>query len=102
MQNRILAGLTLIIITSVASAAFQPVATVSSGIARANVYSSKIVDFGVYQNSYIGNNHFDTESDTGLFLGGEMALGQHWAWQLGLSYFENNSFIEQGNVYFFL
>jgi opacity protein-like surface antigen len=79
----------------------HPVVTLSTGFARANVYSSKLINFDPFQNAYIGTNHFDTETDSGLFVGAEMDFLQNWAWQLGLSYFQNEGFQESGNVYQF-
>ncbi len=102
MKKRIfLACLLMIFLPIVSLATIRPVVTVSSGIARANVYSSKVIAFAPFQNTYIGSNHYDTASDTGLFIGGEAVFQPNWAWQLGLSYFQNSSFIESGNVYFF-
>lgn len=101
MQKRIfLAGL-LIFFPIVSLAYFHPVVTLSSGFANANVYSSKWIMFGSYPNSYIGTNHRDTENDTGLFVGAETKFLENWAWQMGVSYFENSAFTESGNVYEF-
>ena len=101
MQKRILLACFLAACPIVSSAAFHPVVTLSSGFANANVYSSKWIMFGSYPNSYIGTNHYDTETDMGLFIGGETAFLQNWAWQFGVSYFQNSSFNESGNVYEF-
>ncbi len=101
MQKRILLTCFLAAFPIVSFAAFHPVVTVSSGFASANVYSSKWIMFGSYPNSYIGSNHYDAETDLGLFVGGETVFLQNWAWQIGVSYFENSAFNENGNVYQF-
>jgi opacity protein-like surface antigen len=101
MQKRILLACLFIASYPVVSSAIRPVVTVSAGLARANVYSTKSIMFGSYPNAYNGTNHDDTEWDGGVFVGAEMMLPQNWAWQLGLSYFQNNDFTENGNVYQF-
>lgn len=79
----------------------HPVVTLSSGKASANIFSSTIIHFTPYQNTYVGTNHFDSENDTGLFIGVETSFLEKWAWQIGLSYFVNNAFTAKGNVYQF-
>jgi hypothetical protein len=102
MQKRILLVCFLMGSAPIVSfAAFRPVVTLSSGFVSANVYSSKLVDFDPFQNAYIGTKHYDTETDAGLLIGAETIFLQNWGWQIGLSYFENDAFKENGNVYQF-
>lgn len=101
MQQRLFLACFLAFFPLVSSAAFYPIVTLSSGFARAQVHSSKWITFGSYPNSYIGRNHYDTEIDTGLFIGAETVFQQNWAWQIGANYFANHAFSEHGNVYEF-
>lgn len=103
MQKRVLLACFLVAsFPCVSSAtAFHPIVALSLGLAKTNVYSSKSILFGSYPNSYIGTNHDDTEMATGFFIGGETVFLDNWAGQIGLSYVENKSFTENGNVYEF-
>ncbi len=101
MQKRILLAGVFLFIPIVSLAALRPVFTLSSGFANANMRSSTSINFGSFQNSYVGGSHSDTDFDSGLFLGGEALLLQNWSGQIGLSYFQNSPFVESGTVYQF-
>jgi len=102
MQIRILLAYFFIMSFPIISfATFRPVVALSSGLAITNVYSSTVIDFAPFQNSYIGRNHYNTQFDSGLFMGVETAFSCNFTTQIGLEYFVNSSFKESGSVYQF-
>lgn len=103
MQKRILLiTIITILLPTFVFAGPRPVISLSVGADHTNVFSTKSITFiPPFQNTYIGTHHYDTEAVLGIFLGEEIECRQAWTWQLGVSYFQNNEFTAEGNVYQF-
>lgn len=78
----------------------HPMMSLTLGGDRANLpqTTADVTFIPPFYNSYNGSNHYDTEMLGGLFVGAESDLPANWAWQYGVSYYQNSAFQVHGVV----
>jgi opacity protein-like surface antigen len=102
MKKKIyLIGVVTASLISPVNAGIRPLATVSLGVSSVNQYTNQnITIISPFQNSYTGNGR-DTQALGGIFVGIERPVTASISAQLGISYYQNNSYKMGGVIYQF-
>lgn len=92
-------AVSLLFFSSVSLAATHPMISLTMGGSRANVSNNtNIIFIPPFYNNYDGSSIYDTEALGGIFMGAQTDINSVWAWQYGVSYYQNSSFQAHGVV----